>query len=207
MSRGPRLLPDPVGEDFASLEAPPDWATVFGFDGPLELEIGCGKGGHALEYCLRHPEVRYVAFEWAKKYARDVDAKAKKLGLRNLKVSEADARAVVPRIFAQGSLDRIRLQFPDPWWKRAHQKRAIVRGDFVKLLFDLVKPGGGFDLRTDVEDRAVRMLAELEAAGFHNPLGPGVFHPFDPEEVQSSRERRYVQAGQPVYRARLIKRA
>lgn len=205
MTRGPRLLPHAVGQDLAELQSPPDWTALFGFPGPLELEIGSGKGGHALEYAQRHPHVRYVAIEWRKKYARDTQARADKLELKNLRVIEADARTVVPRLFAPGTLDWIRLQFPDPWWKRAQQKRSIVRGDFVELMLGLLKPGGHFDLRTDVEDRAKRMIAELERGGFVNPLGPGVFHPYDPEEVPSSRERRYLVTGHPVYRARLVK--
>ena len=205
MPRGPRLLPTPANPELAALETPPDWKEVFGFDGPLELEIGSGKGGHALEYALRHPGVRYVAIEWAKKYVRHTADQAQKLGITNLRAIEGDARNLIPRLFRPGTVDVIRLQFPDPWWKRAQQKRAILRGDFVTLLKDLLKPGGMFDLRTDVEDRGVRMLRELESAGFENPLGPGTFHPWDPEEVPSSRERRYLLTGQPVFRARLRK--
>ncbi len=203
----PRLLPDPVGMHLADLEAPPDWDAEFGFSGPLELEIGSGAGGHALEYCRRHPDVRYIAIEWRKKYARDTQSRGEKMELRNLRVLEADARLVVPRIFASGSLDAIHLQFPDPWWKRAHLKRAVIQPDFAQLLLDRLKPGGLFDLRTDVEDRAHSMLAVLEDAGFVNPLGRGTFHPYDPEEAPSTRERRYLTSGQPVYRARLRKPA
>ncbi|MDY7228447.1 tRNA (guanine(46)-N(7))-methyltransferase TrmB [Hyalangium rubrum] len=203
----PRLLPDPVGLKFMKLEAPPDWDAEFGFSGPLELEIGSGAGGHALEYCRRHPEVRYVGFEWRKKYARDTQARGEKMGLKNLRVIEADARAIVPRIFASGSLAVVHLQFPDPWWKRSHFKRAIIQPEFARLLLDRLAPGGRFDLRTDVEDRGVGMLSVLEEAGFVNPLGRGVFHPYDPEEVPSTRERRYLQSGEPVYRGRLIKPA
>lgn len=201
----PRLLPDPVGLKFTTLEAPPDWDAEFGFSGPLELEMGSGAGGHALEYCRRNPNVRYVAFEWRKKYARDTLDRGDKMGLKNLRVVEADARAVVPRIFADGSLSAMHLQFPDPWWKRSHFKRAIIQPDFARLLLNKLVPGGKFDLRTDVEDRARGMLAILEEAGFQNPLGKGTFHPYDPEEVPSTRERRYLQSGEPVYRARLVK--
>ncbi|SET31348.1 tRNA (guanine(46)-N(7))-methyltransferase TrmB [Stigmatella erecta] len=201
----PRLLPDPVGLKLMNLEAPPDWDAEFGFPGPLELEIGSGAGGHALEYCRRNPGVRYVAFEWRKKYARDTQARGEKMGLKNLRVLEADARAVVPRLFAAGSLAAIHLQFPDPWWKRAHFKRAIILPEFARLLLDKLAPGGRFDMRTDVEDRGQAMLAILEEVGFHNPLGLGVFHPYEPEEVPSTRERRYLQSGEPVYRARLVK--
>jgi tRNA (guanine-N7-)-methyltransferase len=203
----PRLLPEPVGLHLASLERPPDWDAEFGFSGPLELEIGSGAGGHALEYCRRHPEVRFVAFEWRKKYARDTLSRGEKMGLRNLRVLEADARVVVPRLFASNSLATIHLQFPDPWWKRAHFKRAVIQPEFARLLLDRMQPGGLFDLRTDVEDRAHAMLAILEEAGFVNPLGRGVFHPHDPEETPSTRERRYLVSGEPVYRARLRKPA
>ena len=205
MSRGPRLLPEAVGTDLVELEAPPDWKQVFGFDGPLELELGSGKGGHALEYARRHPHVRYLAIEWRKKYARDSQAKADELGLKNVRFLEGDARMIVPKLFAPGSLDVVRLQFPDPWWKRAHYKRSLVQPDFLPIIFEKMRPGARFDLRTDVKDRGERMLLELEKHGFVNPLGPGVFHPYDPEEVPSSREHRYLAAGEPVYRARLVR--
>lgn len=207
MSRGPRLLPQPVGQELVGLEGPPDWSAVFGFDGPLELEIGSGYGGFALAYAERHKHVRYIAFEWRKKWARHVQSLAEKKGLRNLRVIEADAKREIPVLFKPGTLAGIHLQFPDPWWKRAHQKRAILTPEFTKLLFDLTAPGGYFDMRTDVEDRGVQMIEALEAAGFHNPLGPGRFHPYDPEnDLPSSRERRYLAAGEPVFRARLIKK-
>lgn len=201
----PLLRPEPVGLDLVGLRSPPDWDQVFGFSGPLELEIGCGAGGFALEHCRRHPAVRYVAFEWRKKFAREVQHRAGVRGLKNLRVVEADARQEVPQLFAPGSLAAIHLQFPDPWWKRAHQKRAIVNPGFTRLLWELAAPGAVFDVRTDVEDRALRMLEILEAAGWVNPLGKGAFHPPDPEEVPSTRERRYLLAGEPVYRARLVK--
>ncbi|MBE2253673.1 MAG: tRNA (guanine-N7)-methyltransferase [Myxococcus sp.] len=204
MSRIP-LRPEKAGEDLAALTSPPDWDQLFGRAGSLELEIGCGAGGFALEHCRRDPSIRYLAFEWRKKYAREVSFRAQKHGLTGLKVIEGDARIVVPKIFAPGSLDVIHLQFPDPWWKRAHFKRAILTPDFTRVLLGLLKPGGRFDFRTDVEERARQGLAVLEKAGFHNPLGPGVFHPYDPEEAPSTRERRYLVTNQPVYRARLVR--
>ena len=206
MTRGPLLRPEPAGAEFVTLLTPPDWSAVFGGPGPLEMEIGSGAGAFALGYAARHPAVRYVAIEWRKKYARELEHRARARGLSNLRVVEADARAVIPRLFALGSLAGIHLQFPDPWWKRAHRKRAILTPGFATLLLERTAPGGVFDLRTDVRSRADEMLATLEAAGWHNPLGPGSFHPADPDDVPSSRERRYLESGEPVYRARLTRR-
>lgn len=204
MSRIP-LRPQPAGHEFVDLKTPPDWDEVFGAKGPLELEIGCGAGGFALNYAKKFPEIRLVAFEWRKKFAREVAFRAIKNEVSNLRVIEADARTEIPLIFKPGSLSGIHIQFPDPWWKRAHFKRAVVQPEFSRFLFTLMKPGARFDMRTDVEDRAKQMLAILEGAGFINPLGAGVFHPHDPEEVPSTRERRYLASGEPVYRARLIR--
>jgi tRNA (guanine-N7-)-methyltransferase len=206
MTRGPLLRPEPAGAEFVTLLTPPDWSLVFGGPGPLELEIGSGAGAFALGHAARYPGVHYVAIEWRKKYARELEHRARAQGLANLRVVEADARAVIPRLFAPGSVAGIHLQFPDPWWKRAHRKRAILTPKFATLLLSLAAPGGVFDLRTDVRSRADEMLATLEAAGWHNPLGPGSFHPADPDEVPSSRERRYLERGEPVYRGRLTKR-
>ena len=205
MSRVP-LRPTPAGAELLGHEGPLDWDVVFGRSGgPLELEIGCGAGGFAIEYCQRHPEVRYVAFEWRKKYAREVSHRASKHGLTNLLAIEADARIEIPRMFRAGCLDTIRLQFPDPWWKRAHQKRAILQPQFARLLLERLRAGGRFDFRTDVQERGAAGLKVLEEAGFVNPLGTGAFHPFDPEEIASTRERRYLVEGLPVFRARLVK--
>src|SRR5262249_14543033 len=97
----------------------------------------------------------------------------------------------------------IHFQFPDPWWKRAHFKRSVLQPEFAKMLLTKMVPGGLFDLRTDVKDRAERMLATLESAGWVNPLGHGSFHLYDPQEVPSSRGRRYLVSAEQVYRARL----
>ncbi len=199
------LQPQPVGQEFVGCSSPPDWTEVFGTDGPLELELGSGLGGFALEYAARFPRVRYVAFERRKKFAREAHRRAASRGIHNVRFIEADARVEVPRLFTPCSLSAIHLQFPDPWWKRSHQKRALVQPDFSRQLFELLVPGGLLDLRTDVEDRARRMICALEAAGLVNPLGPGSLHPREPDEIPSTRERRYLVSGAPVYRAKLRK--
>ncbi len=204
MARIP-LRPQPAGHEFVDAKTFPDWAAVFGSTGPLELEIGCGAGGFALNHAQKHSNIRLVAFEWRKKFAREVAFRAEKNGVTNLRVVEADARTEIPRLFEPGSLSVVHVQFPDPWWKRAHHKRAVVQPEFSKFLFTLIKAGGHFDMRTDVKDRAQQMLAILEGAGFVNPLGAGTFHPYDPDEVPSTRERRYLASGEPVYRARLLR--
>src|SRR5450755_3881867 len=112
----------------------PDWPTVFGQAGPLHLEIGAGHGGFALAFAAQNPRVNLVAIERRKKFADATRGRAAMRGLKNLLSLRADARVEVPRLFAEESLAVIHLHFPDPWWKRRHEKRRLVEEGYSALL-------------------------------------------------------------------------
>jgi tRNA (guanine-N7-)-methyltransferase len=181
----------------------PDWSAVFGRAAPLHLEIGSGHGGFALAFAAAEPAVSFVAMEWRKKFADWTRARAAARALGNLVVLGVDARSEVPRLFAESSLAAVHLHFPDPWWKRRHQKRRTIDEAFSAFLLTRLVPGGLLDVRTDVLDRAEDMRATLEAAGFRNEAGPGRFSERPEGEIPSTREKRYLVTGDPVYRLRL----
>jgi tRNA (guanine-N7-)-methyltransferase len=198
------MAPKPL--DPRKLEAVPDWDEVFGFSGTLELEIGCGKGGFAAGYGAKWPRRRLVALEARHTYAEETRKRVEKMKAENVLVLQGDAKAVCQKLFAPSSLDAVHLYFPDPWWKRRHFKRRIVEPGFAKVLLGVLKTGAALHVRTDVEERADDMLKVLLAAGFENPAGNG-FSPYDPEEVPTTRERRYLAAGQPVWRLHMTRPA
>ncbi len=186
----------------------PNWAERFGTAaGRLELEIGSGHGGFALAFGERHPERALVAIEQRKKFAMEVADRAARRRLANLLVLQGDARLLAPRLFRPASLAAIHVHFPDPWWKRRHHRRRIVDDGMSCLLFQLLAPGGELDLRTDVESYAVGALARLEPFGFVNTAGPGRFAERPEGEIPSTREKRYLATGQPVWRIRLARPA
>ena len=185
--------------ELQDLTPPVDWDRIFGSSGPLELEIGAGRGGFAAAWGLRFPERRLVALEARRTYAEETRGRVEKAGARNVLALHADAKLCCPRLFAPASLSGIHVYFPDPWWKRRHFKRRIVEPAFCKVMLALLEPGGVLHLRTDVEERAQEMLKDLRAAGFVNPLGDA-FAPYDPDEVATTRERRYLAGGAPVWR-------
>jgi len=184
----------------------PSWAEVFGRPTQeLHLEIGSGHGGFALAFAAQHPAVDFVAIEWRKKFADWTRARAVQRGLRNLVVLRADAREAVPRLFGEASLDCIHLQFPDPWWKRRHQKRRVLDETFTPLLWSRLRPGGLLEVRTDVGERGEQMREVLETAGFVNLAGAGRFSERPEGEIPSTREKRYLAAGEPVFRLRFTR--
>jgi tRNA (guanine-N7-)-methyltransferase len=186
----------------------PDWTARLGpRAAALELEIGSGHGGFALAFAQAHPERALVAIEQRKAFAAALAGKAARRGHENLLVLQGDARLLAPRLFRAGSLAAIHVHFPDPWWKRRHHRRRLVDDGMSTLLLGLLAPGGLLDFRTDVERYGHAAVERLEAAGFVNEAGPGEFCAAAPGELPSTREKRYLASGEPVYRLRLRKPA
>jgi len=168
----------------------PEWGPR-----PIEVEIGPGRGGFALDYARLHPEIELVLIETRRSDCELIRARASKRGLGNVQVYQGDAKLLLPRMFRPGSLAGVHVQFPDPWWKKRHHKRRMIDAALALLLRSLLRPGGLVDFRTDVPAYAREAEQTWLDAGFERL-------PDAPPEVLSTRERRYAVTGQPVFRAR-----
>lgn len=196
-------MTEPLHTCAAPQEVFPDWVRDFARAGPqrLELEIGPGRGAFALDHARLHPELDLVAIETRRSDVEEIRARAARRGIGNLFVFHGDAKVLVPRFFAPGTLDAVHVQFPDPWWKQRHAKRRMVDVELAHLLRSLLRVGGEVDFRTDVPAYARAAVETWEQAGFANLDGAGALWAGAPE-VLSTRERRYAVTGQPVFRAR-----
>ncbi|HUJ27125.1 MAG TPA: tRNA (guanosine(46)-N7)-methyltransferase TrmB [Myxococcales bacterium] len=167
----------------------PDWG-----ERPIEVEVGPGHGGFALDHATKHPDRLLVVIETRRSDCELIRMRADKRGLANLHVVQGDARLLLPRMFRDGQLWAVHVQFPDPWWKKRHHKRRMVDVEFAQLMRRLLRPGGLIDFRTDVPAYFREALQTWLEAGF-------VRLPDAAPEVLSTRERRYAVTGQPVFRA------
>lgn len=201
MPRSPLFLDTDSLEPFP----PSHWENFFGLPGPLEVEIGSGKGDFAANYGAKYPSRRLVALEHRRTYAEMTHQQVSRLGLNNVRVYQADAKQAIPKLFTPGSLQRVHLYFPDPWWKRRHFKRRVIDSDFSRILLHLLAPGGFLHIRTDVEERAHDMLSILSQTGFHNSSSTD-YSPFDPEDVPTTREKRLLH-NETVWRMNLYRPA
>lgn len=171
----------------------------------IELEIGPGpKAGFLLERAGAAPEALLVGLEIRRKWATVGDERLAKQGLSaRARVFCEDARFALPRLRPSGGVKRVFLHFPDPWWKKRHQKRLVMGDALLAEVARLLEPGGELFIQTDVEERAelyanvVGQNAELVPAG--DQAGSPVIadHPFG---ARSPREHRAIADGLPVHR-------
>ena len=173
------------------------------------IEVGPGRGLFTRDYATQHPDHRVLALEIRRKWATLLDERLARHGLRNARCFAEDASAALPRLAPDGCARYAAVHFPDPWWKKRHAKRLVVRDALVTELARLVAPGGAVLVQTDVEDRAEMYLERFSAAPFWSPGGDGgAWHaaesPFAP--ARSNREARAIEDGLPVYRIVLRRR-
>ncbi len=149
-----------------------DYDAIFGRRAPRVVEIGFGNGD-ALRFAAKHDTARdYIGIEvHAPGVGRLLNALSDD-GSDHVRVYRHDAVEVLQHEIADGSLDEIRIYFPDPWHKKRHNKRRLVQPEFAELLTRKLRIDGRLHLATDWHDYAEQMWDVLDAtAGLRNRAG------------------------------------
>lgn len=136
---------------YTNLHPPLCWQEVFGNTAPVELEIGFGKCGFLLDIAAQHPVVNFIGIESARKYYRKGGRKVQRAGLQNVKLLWGEAYHILKRYVPDQSLRTVYINFPDPWPKRRHAKRRLLKTEFITLLVRKLQSVGGVEIATDVE--------------------------------------------------------
>lgn len=197
----PAMAEAPVGSAPQGVAAP---------ERPLEIEIGPGRGGFGFERCAAVPDLFLLCFEIRLKWAHIVDERMKKAGLgERARVLAGDAKAGLARLEPAGAARTVFLHFPDPWWKKRHEKRLVMGDVLLDQIARLLKVGGELYIQTDVEERAALYEAQVSAHPAFEPSGDAAGSPHmaeNPYNARSPREHRAIADGLPVHRLRYRRR-
>lgn len=178
---------------------PLDLDTLFGRRAPRVLEIGFGNGEALLDWAMRHPEHDVLGLEVHPPGVGHALLAAEAEGLGNLRIGMLDAVEVLARLPA-ASLIRINVYFPDPWHKKRHHKRRLIRPAVVARMAEVLAAGGLLHLATDWADYAEHMHAVLAATpALVNTSESGPYVPRPAERPQTRFERRGLRRGHGVY--------
>ena len=179
-------------------------------EGPVEIEIGPGRGGFLFERAAVVPHHRLLGLEIRLKWSAIVDERLHKAGLgARARVLNTDAREALGRLRPDGSIAAFFLHFPDPWWKKKHAKRLVMNPDLLDEIARLLQPGGEFYVQTDVEERALEYEAQISEHAAFEPAGDvegSARMEENPYGARSPREHHAIRDGLPVTRLRYRRR-
>ena len=141
------------------------WAEVFGNDHPIHIEVGMGKGQFIIEMARRNPEINYIGIEkYSSVLVRAVE-KLEDFEQNNLRLIRMDAENI-EEVFDKDEVDRIYLNFSDPWPKDRHAKRRLTSTRFLERYNNILTPEGRVMFKTDNKDLFDFSLEQVEEAGW-----------------------------------------
>lgn len=142
------------------------WHNVFGNQKPIRIEIGMGKGRFIMQLAAENPNINYIGMERYDSVLYRGLQKMEQNPLPNLRLLCEDA-ALLPDIFAENELDRIYLNFSDPWPKDRHAKRRLTSRQFLVRYDKVLQRNGVIEFKTDNTALFDFSLEEIEAAGWN----------------------------------------
>ena len=163
----------------------------------LALEIGCGKGRFVTTLAQRFPDTLHVALEREASALLLTAEKAADLVLDNLRVSVFDATDL-DSLFAEGEVDRLYLNFSDPWPKKRYAKRRLTHRSFLAMYRRILAPDGRIFFKTDNADLFAFSVPEFCAAGFFVTHMSLDLHEAGLDNIETEYEERFSAEGYPI---------
>ena len=177
-----------------------DFKTLFDNDHDVILEIGFGNGESLLQQAINQPQYNFIGIEVHGPGVGHLIHQAHAQKVDNIKVIRHDAVEVLEQQITDNSIKQLQLFFPDPWHKKRHHKRRIIKPAFIQLVQQKLKPGGLFHMATDWQHYAEQMLEEMDATElFRNISGKGNYSKTQGARCETKFERRGIRLGHGVW--------
>ena len=154
-----------------ALPWPANWTDLFGIPRPLIVEIGFGYGTYLLHLARTNPDANVIGLEVANKCLTAAENAIERLGIANARVIHSTAEIALHHLFEPATLSQVHVNFPDPWFKKRHGHRRLMRRETLDAIVNRLAPDGQFYLATDILPYA-EMSAELlaDTPGLDNML-------------------------------------
>lgn len=176
------------------------WQTLFQNPNPIHLEIGCGKGRFAIEMAKLHPEINFLAAEREEGALIMAAERCITTPLPNLRFLSIDA-AELEEIFAPGEIDRIYLNFSDPWQPNRQRKRRLTWRAYLTVYDTILKQEGDICFKTDNARFFAWSIQEICQFGWLiQNISLDLHHDNYPDNVVTEYEEKFSAAGAPIYR-------
>lgn len=160
VSNSPLCIQNPI-------EQKGNWKNFFGNNNPIHIEIGMGKGRFLMDLAALHPDINYIGIERYTSVLLRAIQKMEEYPLPNVCFLCVDA-ATLPEIFSEGEIDRIYLNFSDPWPKDRHARRRLTSSEFLSRYDMILAKEGRLEFKTDNRDLFDFSVEEIENSPIWN---------------------------------------
>ncbi|AFY30787.1 tRNA (guanosine(46)-N7)-methyltransferase TrmB [Calothrix sp. PCC 7507] len=196
---------NPLANKYKTPASPINWEKVYiQPNQPLHLDIGCAKGRFLLQMAERESSWNFLGLEIRETLVVEANKIRSELGLTNLYYLFCNVNNSLQSLLSslpKGTLQRVTIQFPDPWFKNRHAKRRVVQPELVADLANYLDVGGVVFLQSDMEFIAVEMCDRFAENPAFQKLGTDEWLAENPLPVATEREIFTQEKGEPVYRA------
>ena len=169
----------------------------------LWVEVGCGKGKFTAETAQANPTVLLVAVERCREAMVVAMEKAQSMGLKNVLFIDMDV-AEIESVFAPGEIDRLFINFPDPWPRKKNAKRRLTHRGFLDKYCRVVKQGGEFHFKTDNAPLFAFSLEEFAACGLTVKNVTDDLHKDGVTGIMTGYEEKFHALGTPIHRCEVV---
>ncbi|HEC2211469.1 TPA: tRNA (guanosine(46)-N7)-methyltransferase TrmB [Staphylococcus delphini] len=167
---------------------------------PIHIEVGSGMGKFITTLAQQNPHINYVAIERDKNVMIRVLDKVRELNLTNIKLLCNDA-VILTDYFRQGEVDRIYLNFSDPWPKKRHAKRRLTYRSFLALYQQILREDGELHFKTDNRGLFAYSLESMSRFGMYfTKINLNLHQEDDGENIPTEYEHKFAEKGSRIYR-------
>lgn len=176
------------------------WQEFFGNANPLQMEVGMGKGQFLMELAQRNPQVNYIGIEKFSSVLLRAIQKQEERKLSNLMLIRMNAEEICD-VFAEDEVEKIYLNFSDPWPKDRHHKRRLTSREFLARYRQFLCRNGTIEFKTDNRPLFDFSLEEAKEAGWHLEAFTYDLHKdvqMNQGNIMTEYEERFSEMGNPI---------
>ena len=183
------------------------WQEHFGNSNPIRMEVGMGKGRFISTMARQNPDVNFIGVEVIEEVLLDAVKRMNRTGgiPENLRLVWINA-SLLDELFAPGEIDRVYLNFSDPWPKTRHAKRRLTHASFLEQYAALLKPDRQVHFKTDNQGLFEFSLNEFSGCGWKlQNIQLDMYKKLPEGNVATEYETKFHEAGMPIYRLEAVK--
>lgn len=176
------------------------WRELFGNENPIHLEVGIGRGSFLKKFAIKHPEINYVGIETKEEVMLYGVKESYEEGLKNIKFIWQDA-ANLNDFFDPKEVNRVYLNFSDPWPKNRHSKRRLTAASFLEMYRDVLVDKGEVHFKTDHEELFEFSLNSFSEEGWKlKNISLDLYKNLPEDNIPTDYETKFVEQGLKIYR-------